>query len=392
MLDLSTIRRDTPGCQNVIHLHNSGAALMPIQVANAVKAHIDAECAVGGYEAAVNAEADIANTYDAAARMLGCQSSEIALVESATVAWNRCFLALTQSCAPGDRILTGRTEYASNYIAMLQLAARAGVQIDVVPDDATGSLDVRALENMIDDRVKAVCITHVPTSGSVVSPAAAIGEVTRRHAIPFLLDACQSAGQMPLDVKTIGCDALSATGRKFLRGPRGTGLLYISESLAARLEPPDLDLHGAIWSARDAYQPYAGAQRFEYFEGSVASKIGLGVALQYALNLGLEAIWSRIQYLADGLRERLRGLDQYTLLDTGRERCAIVTFAHRTLAPAEVAGRLRARGINVGTSDMRSTRLDLEGRADAGLVRAPVHYYNTDDELDRLIEVLGTFD
>lgn len=391
-IDLDAVRNDTPGCKHVIHLHNSGTSLMPAPVIEAVKNHLDLEARIGGYEAGTRAVDRIDGAYSSVARMLNCDTDEIAMVESATVAWNRCFLALTANFSAGDRILTGQAEYASNYIAMLQLAERNGVVVDVVPDDAHGSLDVAALESMIDDRVKLIAVTHVPTSGAQVNPAAQIGAVANRCEIPFLLDACQSAGQMPLDVQALGCDALSATGRKYLRGPRGSGFLYIKRDLANRIEPPDLDLHGAKWTGLDSYEACAGARRFEYFEGSIGNRIALGAAVDYAMRVGLDAIWERVQYLGDGLRQRLSEVPGVTLRDIGKIKCGIVTFTHDSLEPDVIGGRLRIKGINVGKSEVHSTRHDLQGRGIAELVRAPVHYFNTDEELDTFVEELKRLD
>jgi len=370
-IDVDAVRQDTPGCKHVIHLHNSGTSLMPQPVLDAVIAHLDLEARIGGYEAGTRAMDRIDGAYASIAR---------------------CFLALTAEMSKGDRILTGRAEYASNFIAMLQLADRQGVTIDVVPDDASGSLDPAALESMMDETVKLIAVTHVPTSGSLVNPAAAIGKIANRFNVPFLLDACQSAGQMPLDVNAIGCDALSATGRKYLRGPRGSGFLYIKRELANRIEPPDLDLHGAKWTGLNTYEACAGARRFEYFEGSIANRIALGVAADYAMRLGLDEIWSRVQYLGDGLRQRLEQVPGVTLCDTGEVKCGIVTFVHDALDADVIGGRLRIKGINVGKSEAHSTLHDLQGRGIEELVRAPVHYFNTDEELDTFVEELRKLD
>ncbi|MEM7253561.1 MAG: aminotransferase class V-fold PLP-dependent enzyme [Pseudomonadota bacterium] len=389
-LDIDRLRRDTPGCQNVIHLHHSGASLMPRPVHEAVLHHLDRELMMGGYEAAQEAAPLIESAYANIATLVNADPNEIALVESATVAWNRCFLALTEPFQTGDRVITTPTEYASNYIAMMQLTERQGVIIDVVANDDSGSADVAAIENAITARTRLICITHVPTSGAVINPAAAIGEVAKRHGVRYLLDACQSIGQLPIDVKAIGCHALSATGRKFLRGPRGSGFLFVNRDLANQVQPVDLDLHGAEWTTDQGYTTYPDAQRFEYFEGHIAGRIGLGVATEYANGLGLDAIRARITLLADYLRTGIDACPQYELLDTGAERSAIVTFSHRSLSPPVVARRMRERGINIGTSTMTSTRLDLSQRAPDGLVRAPVHYFNTHRELDRCLECLAS--
>ena len=382
---LERLRADTPGCPNVAHFNNAGAALPPRPVLDAQVQHLELEAALGGYEAAERAEGAVERAYDAIAELLNCSRDEVAVVENATRAWDMAFYALP--FAAGDRILTGMNEYASNYLAFLQVARRTGAIIDVVPDEEHGQLDVAALERMIDGRVKLIAITHAPTNGGLLNPAAAVGRVARAAGIPYLLDACQSAGQIPLDVEAIGCDMLSATGRKYLRGPRGIGFLYVRRGLLERLEPPFLDLHAATWTGRDTYEVRPDARRFENWEGNVAAKIGLGVAVDYALGIGLEAIHGRVRDLAELLRARLReaGADVH---DRGAERSGIVSFTLPGRSPDEMKAALAERGINVSTTTARSTRLDMEARGLSEMVRASVHYYNTAEEVERLVGAL----
>ncbi|TFV70407.1 aminotransferase class V-fold PLP-dependent enzyme [Bradyrhizobium frederickii] len=387
MIDLDRIRADTPAASRLAYLHNAGAALMPAPVVTAIKGHIDLECEIGGY-AAADREADrLDAVYSSVARLLNAAPDEIALVENATIAWQMAFYSLP--FRKGDRILTAEAEYAANYVAFLQVAKRTGAVIDVVPSDASGELDVDALERMIDERVKLIAITWVPTNGGLVNPAAAIGRIARTHGIAYLLDACQAVGQMEVDVDAIGCDMLSATGRKFLRGPRGTGFLYVRRAMLQRLEPPMIDHFAAPWVSRDAYQLRDDARRFETWENNYAARLGLGAAVDYALEIGIAPIEQRCRLLAGRLRSGLAALAGVTIRDLGRAPGAIVSFTmdgHE--ADAIVAGAAAA-GITIGASDPSSTRIDAELRALPHVVRASPHYYNTEAEIDRLVEHLA---
>jgi cysteine desulfurase / selenocysteine lyase len=384
--DLERARRETPACARVIHFNNAGAALPPAAVTGAVTGHLALEADIGGYEAAARARDAIDHVYDAVAALLHCAPDEVAIIENATRAWDMAFYSLR--FARGDRILTAATEYASNYIAFLQVARRTGAVVEVIPDDEHGQVSVKALQAMLDARVKLIAITHVPTNSGLVNPAATIGGVARAAGVPYLLDACQSAGQIPLDVGAIGCDMLSATGRKYLRGPRGTGFLYVRRGFVERLEPPFLDLHAATLVAPDRYEVRPDARRFENWESYVAGKIGLGVAVDYALGWGLDAIRDRVYALAGRLRAGLAALPGVTMRDAGVERCGIVTFTMAGREPGAVRQALLPQGINVHVSAASDTRLEAASRDVSGVVRASVHYYNSEDEVDRFCAAL----
>jgi cysteine desulfurase/selenocysteine lyase len=385
--DLSRARAETPGCAHVLHFNSAGVALMPQPVRDAVVAHLDRELMRGGYEAADAAHDAVERVYDAAAALINCDRDEIAVVENATRAWDMAFYAVP--LGPGDRILTAMAEYASNYIAYLQVAARTGAVVEPIPNDATGQLSVDALRAMIDDRVKLIAITHVPTNGGLVNPAAAVGAVAREAGILYLLDACQSVGQLPIDVEAIGCDMLSATGRKYLRGPRGTGFLYVRRDVLQRLEPPFLDDHAATWVARDRYEIRPDARRFENWETNYATKIGLGVAIDYARGWGIATTWARIQSLAAALREQLAAIPGITLRDIGAEQCGIVTFTLDGHDPDAIQQSLAAQAINVTTTSAFGTRLDMEARGLTKMLRASVHYYNSEEEVDRFCAAIA---
>jgi cysteine desulfurase/selenocysteine lyase len=384
MIDVARARRETPGCENVTHLNNAGSSLPPQPVLDAVVGHLELEARVGGYEAHEQNEAAIERFYGAAAELVGARPEEIAFASSATRAWDMAFYAFPFE--RGDRILTAVAEYVSNYIAYIQIAERTGVEVIPVPNDEHGQVSVDALRELVDERVKLITITHVPTNGGLVNPAAEIGAVARKAGIPYLLDACQSVGQLPVDVDEIGCDVLSATGRKYLRGPRGTGFLYVRSSLLERLEPPLLDMRAADWVGPDSYKLRPDALRFEEWEQAYALKVGLATAIDYALGWGIDAVWERVGALGESLRARLADVAGVIVRDLGAVRCGIVTFTIDGVGANELKERLAHEQINVTVSEPSSTLLDATARRLPDLVRASVHYYNTDEELDRLVE------
>ena len=356
---------------------------MPAPVIEAMKQHIDLEAEIGGYAAADRESDRLDAVYGSVARLLNAAPDEIALVENATVAWQMAFYALP--FRKGDRILTAEAEYAANYVAFLQVAKRTGAVIEIVPSDTSGELDIHALERMIDERVKLIAITWVPTNGGLVNPATAIGKIARVHGIPYLLDACQAVGQMEVDVEAIDCDMLSATGRKFLRGPRGTGFLYVRRRLLQQLEPPMIDHFAAPWVSRDHYQLRDDARRFETWENNYVARLGLGAAVDYALAIGLGPIKQRCRLLADRLRNGLGAISGITIRDLGRAPGAIVSFTMEGHEADAIVRSAAAAGITIGASHPSSTLIDAEVRALPVVVRASPHYYNTEAEIDRLI-------
>ncbi len=385
-LDIDALRADTPGCSHVIHLNNAGAALIPSPVANAVMDYLTQETRIGGYETTAARLDELEDTYHALATLINARPDEIAFMENATRAWDMAFYGIPFS--PGDVILTSVSEYASNMIAFLQVAQKTGAVVQVIPNDAFGQTSVSALAEMIHPQVKLIAITHIPTNGGLVNPAAEIGALAREHNILYLLDACQSVGQMPIDVEAIGCDFLSATGRKYLRGPRGTGFLYVRRERLNALEPPLLDLHAATWVAPDRYEMRPDARRFETWETHYAGKLGLGVAARYALNLGLPAIWDRIHMLASRLRSLLHDLDNVTVQDLGQVQCGIVSFSVTGMAPRDLQQALRQQNINISVSPREYTLNDMRQRGLETILRASVHYYNTDAELQQFATTL----
>lgn len=381
---LDRVRAETPGVSRRTHLNNAGAALPPAVVVETVVDHLRLEADIGGYEAAAVAAARSEAVYRSVADLVGGQPDEVALVENATRAWDMAVYGYP--FRPGDRVVTGRAEYASNAIALLQLRDRMGIEIVLVDDDDQGQIDLAGLEVELDRGAAMVALTHVPTNGGLVNPAAEVGARCRAHDVVFVLDACQSVGQLPVDVDALGCDVLSATGRKFLRGPRGTGFLWVRASLVDRLTPPLLDLHSAEWTSPDTFEVRADARRFESWECSHALRLGLGAAVDYALELGLDSTWPRVRAAGARLREALAEVGGVTVHDKGAERGGIVTFSLEGRPAGDVQRILAEAGVNVSTTTPGHAHFD--GRGLPALVRASPHYYTTDEELDRLVDVV----
>ena len=382
--DIEKFRTETDGVQKVIHLNNAGSSLPPNAVRDAVIQYVAEEATYGGYETHTKYFEQIELTYDVIANLINASREEIALVENATAAWNGAFQAIDWQ--DGDEIITNQSDYASNYIAYLHHPC--DLEIKVIPNLPNGDLDLEAFEAMITSKTKLVSITHMPTNGGLVAPSEAIGKICKKHDALYLLDACQSAGQYPLDVRAIGCDMMSVTGRKYLRGPRGTGFLYVSKAVLPELSPYYLDLHSANWTGKDSYEIRSDARKFESWEGSRANTMGLKVACEYILEIGIENIWKRVQHLGDYLRTELSVLEGVQIHDIGTVKSGIVSFTVDGKSANEVKEYLFEKKINVSWNGVSNTYLDMTARGLNEIVRASVHYYNTEEEVDAFIKEL----
>lgn len=385
-MNISNLRIQTPGTRNVIHFNNAGASLPPDCVTEAMVDYLNEEARLGGYETARKYREELGEVYESVANFIHAEPDEIAILENATAAWNMAFYSI--DFREGDRILTSVSEYASNYISYLRLRQEIDIQIEIISNDRFGQTSVEALESVMDENVKLVSITHIPTNSGLVNPVEAIGEITRKYDCLYLVDACQSVGHYPVNIQQIGCDMLSVTGRKYLRGPRGTGFLFVNKKALPRLTPPFLDLHSAEWIAKDQFKMRQDARRFENWEANYAGILGLKTAVEYADKLGISNIWNRVRILANELRAQLAELPEVTVQDIGQTKGGIVTFTVDSISPEVIQKNLAKRNINVSVSSKSSTLIDMQHRGLEQLVRASVHYYNTEEEIGKLIEAL----
>jgi cysteine desulfurase/selenocysteine lyase len=391
-LDVAAERAATPGAASVAHLNNAGAALATRATLDTIIAHLRLEAEIGGYEAETAVGDRVTAVRASAAALLGATTDEVAITGSDTEGWTKALWGyhLGGGLGRGQRILVDRIAYDSHYMGLLQVSELAGTTIESVPSTPDGTLDLDALAvAAAGGDVALASLTHVGTHRGLVNPVAEAVRICRDAGVATFVDACQSIGQLPVDVRAIGCDVLTGTGRKWLRGPRGTGLIYVRSGFAQVLRPIGIDGRSATWDAVDHYRLENGAQRFIPFETPVAVRLGLGAAIDHTLDLGIDAIAARVTSVAEELRSLLGDLAGVTVHDGGRQRCGIVTFTVEGHAPAEVAAAARAVGVNVSVTDQPASRLDLGGDRPSTVVRASPHYYSTSDELGRLAEVVG---
>lgn len=387
-MDIQRIRSETPGCEERIHLNNAGSALMPEPVVRAIQDHITLESRIGGYEAADASRDAVQGAYQSVADLVGTRPENIAFTENATASFIQALSSIPFE--RNDVILTTRNDYASSQIQFLSLQARMGVRILRAPDRIEGGVDVQAMAELIRrHRPKLVCVTHVPTNSGLVQDVGAVGIVCRDEGVLYMVDACQSIGQMPVDVHELGCDFLSACSRKYLRGPRGAGFLYVSDRvLEGGLEPLFIDMRGADWIAEDRYRAVRDAKRFENWEFAWALVLGTGEAARYAAAVGLEKIRDRVRVLAGRLREDLGAMDTVRVLDHGTELCGIVSFCMEGRDPAELMVALRDRRINTSAQLRMYAVIDYDQKGVTASLRMSPHYYNTEEEVEQTVSAI----
>ncbi|HEY4323560.1 MAG TPA: aminotransferase class V-fold PLP-dependent enzyme [Mucilaginibacter sp.] len=384
--DIQRLRAETKGTTIKIHFNNAGASLPPDIVVETVVNYLNEEATNGGYETESKYQHQLDNVYTQIARLINAKAEEIAIVENASAAWLLAFNGI--GFKKGDVVITSEMEYVTNLIGLLDAKKTYGIEIDVVPNDAEGNFSLQALENAISPQTRLIAVTHIPSTAGGMIPIVEIGKIARKHNILYMVDACQSVGQLPIDVKEINCDMLAVTGRKYLRAPRGTGFLYVKKAIQDKLKPIFMDGSTVKWVRVDDFKVRDDAKRFELYEKNRAITLGLGKAVEYALNVGVDRIWQRVQLLAGLLRRKLGGIDSVSVHDIGDQKCGIVTFSVDGLESRLVKSTLAERNINVSVGMAQSTLIYMNKNHLTSVVRASVHYYNTESEIDTLCDAL----
>ncbi|HEY9001860.1 MAG TPA: aminotransferase class V-fold PLP-dependent enzyme [Mucilaginibacter sp.] len=385
-LEIQQFRAETKGTAQRIHFNNAGASLPPDVVVQTMTDYLNEEATFGGYETEAKYHAQLENTYALIAQLINADADEVAIVENASTGWHIAFNGI--DFKKGDVVITSEMEYVTNLLGFLNAQKRFGVEVKVIPNDEKGNFSLQALEEAITPQTKLIAVTEIASTTGGTIPIIEIGKIARRHNILYLVDACQSAGHVPIDVKQIGCDMLSVTGRKYLRAPRGTGFLYVRKEVQDQIKPIFMDNHATDWVGLDDYQLRSDARRYELYEKNRALTFGLGKAIEYALNIGLDRIWDRIQYLSALLRAQLAQIDGVIVHDFGDRQCGIVTFSVEGFDAATIKLRLAEDRINVTVAKAVSALIFMEKNHLKSVVRASIHYYNTEEEIQVLCKSL----
>lgn len=384
-IDVGAERARTAGSTLTSHFNAAGAALPTHAVVAAVVDHLRLEEQKGGYEAAAERRADLDAVYASAAELVGAATAEIALFDSASTGLRILLDALRP--AAGQRIIASSSTYVSHALHLMSLARERGIDLVIAPYDEHRRVDVPALEALLSDGVPSiVTVAHVPTSSGLVEPAAQIGAVVQRYGGTYILDATQSVGHLAVDVREIGCDVLVTTGRKFLRAPRGTGFAYVRDTLLERLLPIAPDVRGAHWTSSAHWELVPSARRYETWEGPLAARLGLGVALDEAAARGIPETEEWLVETGARLRTALTEIDGVTVADPTGSASALVTFVIDGVAAADAVVQLARRGVRVVSVPATHGQWDLGDRGVPAVVRASAHVYNDDSDIAALVD------
>lgn len=386
-MNLDAIRRDTPGCSDKIFLNSAGSSLMPKPVVERMVEYLYEEQELGGHTTAEKNIEPINAFYEQAAKLINSKPSNIAFTNSATDGYAKALSSI--SFKDGDCIITTNDDYISNHIAFISLQRRYRIKVIRAVNMPDNELDLAYFEHLIQKhRPKLIAVTHIPTNSGLIQNVKGVGKLCKQYDILYLVDACQSVGQLVVDVTKMNCDFLTATGRKFIRGPRGTGFLYVSDHvLAQKMAPLFLDSNGAEWTAFDDYQLSETAKRFEFFERSNASLLGLTEALKYANAIGMVNIENYNRKLSEMLRSHL--LDNgFRILDKGNQLSSIITFCEQDGKIDTIQKIIKENNIIFKVNNKNGALIDFTLKNVDQAIRLSPHYFNTMEEIEKVSAML----
>lgn len=386
--EVEALRTDTPVCKNVVHFNNAGASLQPKPVYVSTLQYLQEEYLSGGYEAEKKLRPLIDSFATSAAKLIGAQPDEIAFLQSATEAWQRVFFSVPWK--EGDVVVTCANEYGSQYLTCLKAQEIYKIELKICRLDDKGSIDLNHLEEIFKEKpVKLFCLSHIPSHVGNLQPVAQAGELCKKNNVLYLLDACQSVGHLEIDVNKFHCDFLTATGRKYLRGPRGTGFLYVRKEQISHLNFPFMSGLSARWDKPDGYSMCSDALKFESYEIFFAGRVGLTAAINYCLKIGVGKIEQRILSLSRFLREQLLQNENVVFHEHLSLLTGINTVTFNKMTASALQEALSSKKINTWISKEETSYIDMKNRNLKEVLRVSLHYYNTEDEIKSFVSALN---
>lgn len=378
-----------------VFLNSAGSSLPDKRVVDRMRSHLELEATIGGYEAANAAEHDLALFYQRAAGLVEAEPDDMAFMDGGTRAWNSIVYS-TLGLEAGDEIVTAPSEFGSNLVSLLDVAHRHGATIRMARVNERGAIDRAHLATLLNRRTRLVAISLINAHTGTVNDLDGLDIEVRAitNGALYVVDACQAVGQIPVSVRRLGCDVLTATGRKWLRGPRGTGFLYVRSSVRDRLRPPTLDQANAGLVTPGSYPDSEfsfreDALRFETWERSIAAVLGLSEAILIVDELGIDNIHLEVARLAKRLRAALVDVDGVDILEDVEEASGIVCVAPASAAPWDLVPAMSEVGFSVGMMPRWVDGPAFAGPSHRSALRLSPHFFNTNDEIDAAAQALA---
>lgn len=386
-MNIDQIRKDTLHCKNLIHFNNAGASLPTKFVNEAIIDFIREEEATGGYEMQDKYAEHLKGVYREIAKLIKSDEDEIALTDSASTAFSKALYSIPFKA--GDEIITSEIEYSSNYLNYLKVKKDKGINIVTISGKGDAVIDLEKLEAAISKKTKLIAVTHMPTSSGAIAPVVEVGKIAKAHGILYLVDTCQSMGHYPTFVDEIACDFLTGTSRKYIRGPRGLGFLYAKKTVYKQLDPYMIESLGATWTSKENYDLNHTSKMFETFEKPYGFVMGLQAAVKYANDIGIHNIWQRTKELSSKARQRFAEIEGLRMHDgEGGELSGIVTLTIENKSSEEIHAELMRNRVNSSICRPFSSLTDMEAKGLSSCNRLSLHYYNTEEEIERVADIL----
>lgn len=375
---------------NYVYVNSAAASPPPRQVVDTSIDYLQKTASLGPYLPSFREEVyqKIEETREKAAKFIGAKTSEMAFVKNGTEGIN--FIANGLTWNKGDEIILADIEFHSNYTPWLKLRDKKKVHLKIIKTDFSGVIDVNLIEQEISNRTKLITVSHLSNASGALQHIEKICEIAKKRDVLTLINASQTLGLIPINVQELDCDFLTGCGRKWLRGPEGSGILYIRESLVESIEPTIIGWGGTTWDFEtNEYYYLSTARRVEAGCPIVPSILGLGAAIDYAQNIGIEEIVTKVEALTRYSFQQLSVIEGIAIYGPKNieNRLAIIPFNVEGLHPDEITNYLEKNNIIIESGTFMANML-LQHYGINKMVRISPHYFNTKVEIDFIVTLI----